>query len=95
MLIHSKGPNTYHVKDAIPVNEADVVEFLSCLQRIHFWSAKPEQLGEENRYRLDNAEWVLEGVSSYQYHAVDRWAPRDPDFIRAGVFLMRLVHNNR
>lgn len=95
VLIDSKGPNTHHAKDAIPVSETQVVEFLALLQKLHFWSAEPEQSVKENRYRLDSAEWVLEGVSSHKYHVVDRWAPRDPNFIRTGIFLMRLAHNNR
>lgn len=34
-------------------------------------------------------------MRSHQYHVVDRWAPRDRDFIRTGVFLMQMAHDNR
>lgn len=91
-VLISDGKITLSVKRSVAVSAPQVLDFLLLLQKVRFWSAQPEQLGEKNRYQLDNAEWVLEGVTSHQYHVIDRWAPRDPDFIRTGAFLMLLAH---
>jgi hypothetical protein len=95
VLIRSDGKSSLRVKHSIPVSKSQVLEFLALLHGIHFWSVQPEQSGEDNRYQMDNAEWVLEGVSGQRYHVVDRWAPRDPGFIQAGAFLMQLAHPGR
>jgi len=95
VLIQPNGSNSLRVKPYISVSKRQVIEFLALLQRLEFWLTQPEHSGEQNRYRMDDAEWILEGVNSDRYHVVDRWAPKNPDFIRAGTYLMQLAHPER
>jgi len=95
VVVQTKGPDSFQTKVAIPVSKDQVADFLNLLKKIQFWSAEPERLMEDNRYKMDNGEWVLEGVSNHQYHVIDRWAPEDSDFTRTSLFLMQLARNHQ
>jgi hypothetical protein len=41
------------------------------IEAIDFWNMP----GQDGRYGLDGARWVLEGRRGYSYHLVNRWSP--------------------
>lgn len=91
VVIYPDKPNSLRVEEA-SVSEEQVRQFLAMLEKNGFWSSEPERNNQKNRGRLEGMELILEGVHSRAYHVVDRWCPKDPDFVQACIYLMKLTH---
>ena len=50
-------------------------EFLSALNRAHFWQSTVELPAPHGWVRRDGAEWIMEGVKDGNYRVVVRWSP--------------------
>lgn len=69
---------------------------LALLKAAKFWELPylekepaPNEKGETT-VCVDGAEWLIEGVSNAQYHAVDRYCPEVKSFEAIGLYLVKL-----
>jgi hypothetical protein len=92
VVLYPDKPNRLRIEHPVSVSGEQVRDFTTLLQRADFWSSEAEGTNEWNRYRMEGAELILESFINRDYHVVDRWFSRDPDFVRACVFLMSLRH---
>jgi hypothetical protein len=84
------------------VNKAQVQDVLGQLQRLAFWTMPTEEppapqasATTDHSYTfksvgLDGSQWILEGVRGGEYHAVDRWSPKDNSYSQLCKYLLRL-----
>jgi hypothetical protein len=91
VVVYSDKPNSLRVEEA-SVNEEQVRQFAAMVQKNGFWSSEPERNNQRNRGRLEGMELILEGVHNRAYHVVDRWCPKDAEFVAACIYLMKLTH---
>jgi len=77
---------TRTVKDA---PAADVKIFLQMVQRVDFWSMRPELDPHKTGYELDADTWVFEGVRNGSYHVVLRNGPDRNSFTDMVRFLTK------
>jgi hypothetical protein len=92
VVLYPDKPNRLRIEHPVSVSRQQVRHFTRLLQKADFWSSGAERTNERNRYRMEGAELILESFINRDYHVVDRWFSRDPDFVRACVFLMSLRH---
>jgi hypothetical protein len=91
VIVYPDKPNSLRVEEA-SVSKEQVREFVATVQKNGFWSSEPERNNQRNRGRLEGMQLILEGVQNRTYHVVDRWCPKDPDFVKACIYLMKLTH---
>jgi hypothetical protein len=92
VVLYPDKPNRLRIERPVSVSGEQVRDFTTLLQKADFWSSEAEGTNEWNRYRMEGAELILESFINHDYHVVDRWFSRDPNFVRACVFLMSLRH---
>lgn len=93
MLNESGGERIKSVQ-TLTVPENGISDFLSRLNRAHFW----EMTTESPHRGFDGAEWILEGVQDSKYHIAVRWCPNDHEhssedaaFADAARFMFQLA----
>jgi hypothetical protein len=91
VIVYTDKSNILRVEEA-SVSAKQVREFVAMVQKNGFWSSEPERNNQKNRGRLEGMQLILEGVQNRTYHVVDRWCPKDPDFVEACIYLMKLSH---
>jgi len=91
VIVYPNRPNSLRVEEA-SVSKEQVREFVAMVQKNGFWLSEPERNNQKNRGRLEGMQLILEGVQNRAYHVVDRWCPKDPDFVQACIYLMKLTH---
>jgi hypothetical protein len=42
---------------------------------------------------LEGVQLVLEALTNRAYHVVDRWFPKDPNFVQVAIFLWKLIRS--
>lgn len=90
VIVYPDRPNSLRIEEA-SVTEEQVRKFVVMVQKNGFWSSEPERNNQKNRGRLEGMQLILEGVQNRAYHVVDRWCPKDPDFVEACIYLMKLT----
>ena len=91
VIVYPNKANSLRVGEA-SVSGEQVHEFVAMVRKNGFWSSEPERNNQKNRGRLEGVQLILEGAQNLAYHVVDRWCPKDPAFVEACIYLMKLTH---
>jgi hypothetical protein len=83
------GPGTISITKSVDVSAQEIGEFTKLLDDSAFWSS-PTELPPSLNMGLDGAQWLLEAAKDGEYHAVDRWSPRDGAHRKACLYLLTL-----
>jgi len=85
-------PGTLVTNERRALSRADVGRFLALLEAARFWELPArEPLESEDgtiTVKADGAQWILEGVRSGRYHAVDRGTPTGGAYREAALWLV-------
>ncbi|HEY8714866.1 MAG TPA: hypothetical protein VIM00_05760 [Candidatus Acidoferrum sp.] len=92
-MVHSL-PTQTKVEQLSTAPAPRVSEFLTHLERVHFW----EMPAESQDRGLDGADWIMEAVQDGKYHVAVRWCPglykhtqQDAAFAEAARDLLQLA----
>jgi hypothetical protein len=91
VIVYTDKSNSLRVEEA-SLSGKHVRAFVAMVEKDGFWSSEPERNNQKNRGRLEGMQLILEGIQNRTYHVIDRWCPKDPDFVQACIYLMKLSH---
>jgi hypothetical protein len=69
------------------IDKATWDKFQLLLDKIDFWNLETNV----NNIGCDGSQWILEGKIARNYHVVDRWSPRDINYVKCCDFLIGLT----
>jgi hypothetical protein len=70
-------PGEIILDTSIQVTKTEWNNFKSLISRTEFWRMPSN---EDEKGGRDGSEWILEGMSSSNYHWVSRWSPSQKDY---------------
>lgn len=82
---HAPGEIVRRIQRELSPGERD--KFLTRLSRIGFWEMPKNQ----DRFGLEGAQWILEGVEDSQYQVIERWSPGAGPYRDFGLLLIEFT----
>jgi hypothetical protein len=80
-------PKNLAVNQVRPLTESEWDNFIGLLKGTHFGEMSGR--GSDDRAN-DGASWIMEGNNGRQYHVVERQNPKDTDYGKVGVYLIKI-----
>ncbi len=79
-------PKTLAVNQSRPLTESEWNSFVDLLNKADYW----QMVKKEGATGTDGATWLMEGIRNRQYHAVERWSPREGYYREASIYLIKI-----